>query len=157
MIKAPLITETPLINIGVATIVIREDNTKVNTVLLGRRLKEWGTGLLQCPGGHPDPNESFEMTAWRETFEETNLVLNIDTMKFLNYQDDYFSNIDRWYRTFFYAARPLNSNQLVINKEPTKCGGWNWYRLETLLPEELHAINAKTLMTIFQFLNGNQQ
>ena len=48
--------------------------TDGDRVLLGRKLRGFGTGYLVAPGGHVEPGETHEEAAVRETWEETGLV-----------------------------------------------------------------------------------
>jgi ADP-ribose pyrophosphatase YjhB (NUDIX family) len=105
--------------VGTSAVIIRN-----NSVLLGKRIGKFGNGLYQCPGGHPEPGETFEQTLVREGLEETGLDLHVGPL--ICYQDDYFAQIDRWYRTFFYTCWVRNDEE-PRNMEPEKCEGWKWF------------------------------
>lgn len=126
------------LHIGVAVLVFNREGK----VLLGKRLSEMGHGMYQAPGGHAEPNESFEKTADREVYEETGLETH--GIQFLCYQDNYFEAKDKWYRTFFYTAFLDYPDAQPQNMEPEKNEGWDWYDINDL-PQPMFEWNEETL------------
>ncbi|EHY56511.1 hypothetical protein HRR83_002404 [Exophiala dermatitidis] len=56
--------------------------------LLGRRLNSHGSNTYALPGGHLEFGETFQECAAREVLEETGLVLNSSTIRFLTATND---------------------------------------------------------------------
>ena len=139
--------------VGVAGVIRYSSDLHRPSLLLGKRIGKTGNGLLQCAGGHPEPGELFSKTIEREIREEIGfslLDLHIHN-EIMCYQDDYFENIDRWYRTFFIPI-DCYTWEIPPNPEPDKCEGWSWYNPDMLiLHHDLFAINANTFEQMKNF------
>lgn len=83
--------------VGVGAIVIKDGR-----ILIGRRMGKNGLGTWSMPGGHLDMGESPEMTAARETLEETGVV--VDNIQFIGYTNDIFPEKEKHYLTLWMAG-----------------------------------------------------
>jgi len=113
--------------IGVAVIALKGDK-----VLMGRRKNAHGEGTWQFPGGHLEPNESFEECAGRELQEETGI--RIKNIRLGPYTNDIFGKEQKHYVTLFVIGE-YDSGSVEV-REPEKCERWEWFKL-TRLPEPL--------------------
>ncbi|TNF53114.1 NUDIX domain-containing protein [bacterium] len=106
---------------------------KEGKILLGKRRSEThGHGEWSLPGGHLEKWESFEKCCSREVFEETGLdIRNIESLSFTN---DFFPDADLHYVTLYFTADYAGGE--LVNREPQKCEGWEWFDLKNL-PEPL--------------------
>lgn len=115
--------------VGIAVII--NNNGKV---LMGKRLNAHGDGSWSFPGGHLEYGESWEECAVRETLEETGL--HISNPQFGGITNDVFPELGKHYITIFMTAE--YSGEKVINCEPDKCEGWEWFvREKKELPSPL--------------------
>lgn len=124
-------------------------NPKNPTFLLGIRLNSHGSGTQALPGGHLEFGETFEECAIREVLEETGL--QITKPKFLTATNDFISSSSaassgrkgeegedkkedkKHYVTVFMVCERLNQEDEPENREPEKCGGWEWVDWESLV------------------------
>lgn len=120
-------------------------NPKNPTFLLGIRLNSHGSGTQALPGGHLEFGETFEECAIREVMEETGL--QITKPKFLTATNDFISSSSssssggkgeeeedkKHYVTVFMTCERLNQEDEPVNREPEKCGGWEWVDWESLV------------------------
>lgn len=102
---------------------------KEGKILLGRRKsKTHGHGEWSLPGGHLENWESFETCCSREVFEETGLLIkNIEKLSFTN---DIFPLAGLHYVTLYFMADYAGGE--LVNREPRKCEGWEWFDMERL-------------------------
>lgn len=102
---------------------------KEGKILLGkRRSKTHGHGEWSLPGGHLEKWESFEKCCSREVFEETGLqIKDIEKLSFTN---DFFPHAGLHYVTLYFTADYAGGK--IVNKEPHKCEGWEWFDMEKL-------------------------
>jgi 8-oxo-dGTP diphosphatase len=56
--------------------VFRDQANGSRQVLLGRKLRGFGKGMIMAPGGHVEPGESDAQTAIREVYEESGLTID---------------------------------------------------------------------------------
>jgi 8-oxo-dGTP diphosphatase len=131
--------------IGTAVVAIR-----AGKMLLGKRIAAHGNGMWQIPGGKPDPGETVLWTALRELEEETGLR-GRDPVLLASQRDD-FPEIGKRYTTFFIGVREPEGE--VVNREPDKCEGWEWFALDAL-PAPLFAIDESTLAAIRDFASSS--
>lgn len=114
--------------VGVGVMILKDGK-----VLLGRRKGAHGADQYAFPGGHLEFGESFTECAIRETEEETGIQIK-------NVQFQYTANIQKFvaeglhYAHISLIAEWVSGDPVV--KEPEKCGGWDWYPLDTL-PEPM--------------------
>lgn len=110
--------------IGVGVIILRQ-----NKVLLGRRKgprKGRDNGEYGLPGGLLEKNESFEMCAKREVFEETGLEdILVCPFTILRWNNDtnYFVDV------IFYAESNVGN---PIAREVDRVDTWEWFGLDNL-------------------------
>lgn len=100
-----------------------------NTILMGRRLGGWGSGLLCPPSGHVEQGESFSDAAIREALEEVGIEIAPESLKPFHIisrnnsegheRIDVYFTVDSWSGEF-------------VNKEPDKCSELVWVPLDTL-------------------------
>ena len=105
-------------SVGVAVIVI-----KSGKVLLGKRKGSHGAGYWAFPGGHLEMNESIEVCARREVFEETGI--SIDNIRYAAFTNDIFKEEKKHYVTLFVVADYHGGEIQVV--EPDKCEKWDWF------------------------------
>lgn len=130
----------PKVGIGVF---VRKDNT----ILLGKRKSmTHGHGEWGLPGGHLEMGETFEACCQREVFEETGLsIRNIRKLAFTN---DFFPESNLHYVTLYFTADYAGGE--LINKEPHKCEGWQWFWLDQL-PKPLFCGVEEIISNYFVF------
>ena len=109
--------------VGLGVIVVSDGK-----VLLGRRKNAHGGGTWSFPGGHLEKHETFEECAKREVMEEVGI--EIDNVLPLAFTNDIFEEEDRHYVTLFFRADYVGGH--VINMEPEKCDGWDWFGWDSL-------------------------
>lgn len=83
--------------------------------------------------------------------EETNISLDESTISFVCCQYDMFNSL--LYKTYFMMARFTGLEGDVLNMEPNKCEGWDWYSIDEL-PSPLFAISEQTHKQIFSAQNS---
>jgi 8-oxo-dGTP diphosphatase len=69
--------------------VFREDQLAGRQVLLGRKVRGFGKGLIMAPGGHVEPGESVEAAAVREAQEDVGITVSesdVDRIAVLTYR-----------------------------------------------------------------------
>jgi 8-oxo-dGTP diphosphatase len=90
-------------------------------------LSAHGNAQWSCAGGHVAYKETPEMAAIREVQEETGLVVTeLDKFYFTS---DVFED-GKHYITLFFIAKRWSGE--VVNMEPEKCAGWEWFDLQSL-------------------------
>jgi len=109
--------------VGIGVLVLKDGKT-----LLGKRIGAHGTGTWSPPGGHLEMGEAWEECAKRETLEETGL--QIKNVRFFAATNDIHKSESKHYVTVFLRA-DYESGE-VINKEPHKCAGWEWFDWEAV-------------------------
>jgi 8-oxo-dGTP diphosphatase len=116
-------------------------------LLLGRRIGRYGDGCWQLPGGKPQGDDADRAaTALRELHEETGLVGRAAVE--LASQVDDFPVVGKRYTTYFLGIEGVTGE--LVNREPDKNGGWDWFSLDAL-PTPLFMIHAPTLDAIRVF------
>ena len=110
--------------VGIGTIVISDDSK----ILMGKRLS---SGLYGFPGGHLERLESWEECGRRELHEETNIDVPEENFKFLVANNIIDPQTDFHYLDINLVCR-YPRDQELINTEPEKCGGWEWWTLEEI-------------------------
>ncbi|WP_035159686.1 nucleotide triphosphate diphosphatase NUDT15 [Cobetia crustatorum] len=109
--------------IGVGVIVQRPDAK----ILLGYRHKKGEEPSWCFPGGHVEPEESFEEAALRETEEETGLKLSNATItNFVQNIGGGASNLTG------VAYSELDSPQEADTREPEVFKYWKWFSLDEI-------------------------
>jgi 8-oxo-dGTP diphosphatase len=127
----------PRVGIGVLIFNVK------NELLLGQRLNSHGANTWSPPGGHLEFGESFEACAIREAAEETRL--QIKNPRVIGVTNDIFQADNKHYVSIFLrAAYP--ETQTIINNEPDKTTGWEWFDIEKL-PENLFLPLANFIAT----------
>lgn len=147
--------QPPQVRVGVGVFILSSPSTpspnstsKNPTFLLGIRLNSHGSGTQALPGGHLEFGETFEECAIREVLEETGL--QITKPRFLTATNDFISSSSsseekkeggkeeeekekKHYVTVFMVCERLNQEDEPENREPEKCGGWEWVDWESLV------------------------
>lgn len=117
-------TEWPRVGVGMITI-----HPEFRKILMGKRLSPYGYGTWNNPGGKLEFGEDPIECAIRETFEETNLIIDASSVHQLGYFNDkevYDNNLERHWVTLMFAGFVMNPSSL-LNKEPTKHSRWEWF------------------------------
>lgn len=102
-------------------------------ILVLRRSGAHGAGTWGLPGGHQEFGESPEITAVRETLEETGLVVRPTAR--LGFTDDPMPDIGRHYVTLFIRCTWVEGEPQL--REPEKATAIAW-----LTPDELRACRS---------------
>lgn len=111
-----------------SVVIVRRDNL----ILLGKRLKRYGFGQYQLPGGLVEPHETHEQAAVRELEQETGLKA-----KHLKYVSNFWRYDEEEKVGYFnFAFEVTDFEGEPRNLEPNKCAGWEWFPLWNL-PEPL--------------------
>ncbi len=113
-----------------------------NKILMGKRGKAFGEGSWAFPGGHLEKGEKVEECARRELKEEVGI--EPIEIKLLGVIND-LSNIpgqERQYLRFIFLIESYSGN--IINKEPDKCEGWEWFDIDKL-PKPIFVGHVKPL------------
>ncbi len=112
-------------------------------ILLIRRAKHPGKGLLALPGGHVDPNERFRDAAIRELREETRISAGdreippdelasfIDETKTRLFDDPYRSEKGRVVTQTYYFELPLSAPLFATHADDDAASA-AWYDLKSL-------------------------
>jgi 8-oxo-dGTP diphosphatase len=111
------------VRVGVACFVLRG-----HAVLVLRRDGAHQPGTYGLPGGKMEWGESAEQTAYRETREETGLV--IGNPRRLGFTSDYMPDDNLHYVTLFMQGQYQGGEPQVL--EPAKCPWVGWVQLSGL-------------------------
>ncbi len=113
--------------LGICTIVLNEDKTKV---LMGIRKGKYKASFYGLPGGMLELEETLENGARRELFEETSIVADklsyIGTVRELQGDNNFIH--------FVFCCSTFQGVPTLV--EPEKCEGWEWIDLENV-PENI--------------------
>lgn len=109
--------------IGVCVIVL--DNTK-KSVLLGRRINAYKSGMFGLPGGRVNLSEPLAKCARRELFEEAGL--QVKSLKYIGVVRELQNTYN--FIHFVYLCEKFEGK--LETKEPHKCEKWEWYSLDAL-------------------------
>ncbi|PYI09568.1 7,8-dihydro-8-oxoguanine triphosphatase NUDT15 [Aspergillus sclerotiicarbonarius CBS 121057] len=113
---------SPPTTIGVAVAVYVFN--KHGQTILGQRQGSLGAGTWGHPGGHLEPNETFETCAAREVLEETGL--QVTDIRFLTAINNIMPEAGKHYVTVFVGCRLLDEGVGPVVMEPEKCVRWEW-------------------------------
>ncbi|RCG19101.1 NUDIX domain-containing protein [Sphaerisporangium album] len=111
-------------------------------ILLGeRRNTGWRDGDWHLPSGHLDPGEAASAALIRETAEEIGVAVDAAAVRFAHLMHHFTD--DARTAMFFEVTQWTGE---VVNREPDKCAGWDWFPLDAL-PEQMipYAAEALTL------------
>lgn len=120
-------TETPKVGIGVIIL-------KDNKVLIGKRIGSHGENTWSFPGGHLERFETFKSCALRETKEETDLDIQLESENPVAITNDMFNEENKHYITLFLKAKIKSGEPKIM--EPNKCLKWKWVEWNKL-PKDL--------------------
>ena len=126
-------------NVGVSCEMVVKNGNKI---LMGKRGKVFGEGSWAFPGGHLEKGEAAEDCARRELKEEVGI--NPVKMELLGIIND-IPNISgqmRQYLRFIFLIEGYTGE--VVNNEPDKCDGWEWFDLDNL-PKPVFVGHVKVL------------
>ncbi len=126
-------------NVGVSVLVMKGDR-----ILLEKRAHAHGAGTWGPPSGHIDYGEAPEITAVRETHEETGVT--IDTVHFRCVTNDVFEMEQKHYITLWFDARYVAGEPAVTAPEEESQVGWfTWDALpQPLFLPFQHLLEGKT-------------
>jgi len=116
----PLALTKPTYPVGVSVLLTCGD-----MVLLGERINNTAAGMFSTPGGRIENEEDILTTAVRETYEETGIKLNKESLKVIAWREHkrfgghYF---------MFYVHAVVGTEVQAENKEPDKCKAWFWHQ-----------------------------
>ncbi|QIZ78821.1 NUDIX domain-containing protein [Ferrimonas lipolytica] len=120
-------TTTQRPSLGVGIIVRRADGA----ILCGKR-KGGHAPFWSIPGGHVEAGESFEAAAKRELQEETSL--SVPEVKVIGLTNNLKTFALEGIHSVSVCVLADYTGGEVINTEPDKCDGWEWF-LPTDLPQ----------------------
>lgn len=123
--------ENNAIGVGFGVMVLRDGK-----ILLGQRHLDpakadselHGEWTRTMPWGKMRFHESFEETCYRETFEETGLMINKDTIKIISITNDMVP--DKHFVTIWFLAEDVQGDAQVM--EPDEITQWQWFPLDAL-------------------------
>jgi 8-oxo-dGTP diphosphatase len=106
--------------------------TNRGKLLLGKRKNTTASGIYSTPGGKLEEGESILEGAMREAQEETGIVdfdeENLVIIGEQEHEDRYGGNSGKKYHmTYVHAPAIVSWKGDVINTEPNKCEGWEWF------------------------------
>lgn len=117
--------------VGVSVFLTRGDGR----ICLGVRKGSHGAGMLSTPGGHLEMYEDWATCAAREVAEETGLCLPPARFRFRGVTNDPMPAEGKHYVTIHVDAHISEAEAAaIVNAEPHKCAGWEWYAWP-LLPD----------------------
>lgn len=111
---------------------------KDDQVLLGkRRNTNWQDGKFGLVSGHVEAGESATAALIREAEEEAGIIVQPQDLQpvCVMYREMDRSNVD-----FFFACRQWQG--AVVNAEPDKCEGWEFYPLQRLPDDIIHYLKV---------------
>ena len=86
-------------------------NEDTEEVLVLDKVKKEGWEGLTFPGGHVEANESFQESAIREIYEETNLIVsNLEFVGFVQWIDSFSRQVGILYRTVDFQGQLVQAN-----------------------------------------------
>lgn len=114
----------PTFPVGVSILLVNRDGR----VALGWRPDNIPAGgFLSTPGGRIEENEHLEETAARELEEETGVRLAPTVFKILGFKEHF-----RFTGHYFLVYLAAYYDGQLERKEPDKCLGWEWWKLEDI-------------------------
>jgi len=99
------------------------------------------------PAGHLDDGEKIIDALIRESKEEIGISINLKDVKFVHVMHNK-SNDERL--AFFFEVQKWSGD--VKNMEPNKCGGLEWFSLDTL-PEKIVPYAKKSIKCYLKGIN----
>jgi 8-oxo-dGTP diphosphatase len=112
------------VRVGVAVLLHRDRNGR--GALMGLRKGSHGEDTWSFPGGHLEYGEKVNEAASRELWEETGIRIEPSEFRKLTFTNDFFEREHRHYITLYVEAYWDGETEPEV-KEPTKCGGWEWF------------------------------
>lgn len=111
-------------SVGVSVLIVREGK-----LLLGRRQNtSTADGLLSTPGGRLEMDEDRFGCAIREAKEEAGIEIEREDLFPLGFQELF--RYGKHYFMFYMLACRFRGE--IVNMEPSKCEGWDWYDLDDI-------------------------
>lgn len=122
-------------NVACALVAFIRDET--GRLLMVRRAKDPGKGLLAFPGGFADPDETAEAGLRREVLEEVGLEVEI-TDYLGSHQNPYsYRGITYPVLDLFYVCRVQSPTAERLTLQTSEIAGYEWRVPEDLKPEEI--------------------
>ncbi len=117
--------------VGVGIMILRDSK-----VLLGKRHSDpkkagsalHGEGTWTMPGGKLDFQEELEECAFRETFEETGIKINKNTLEVISLTNNIVE--DAHFVTIGFLCRDFDGEPKIM--EPDEIVEWEWFFLDKL-------------------------
>ncbi len=127
-------------HLGVCIIVVQSQTGKV---ALGQRKGGYAAGAYGLPGGRVEFGENLDQAADRELWEETGQ--SAGCLQKLGAVRE-FRSTQYTFTHFIYVKRDFAGE--LVNAEPDKCEGWEWYSLQELPGSLLPAHRAALTMLV---------
>lgn len=106
-------------------------------LLLLRKNTGFEDGNYGLVSGHLEPNETIMQAMVRETKEEAGIDINLNDLELLHVLNR--QELDNERIDFFFSATNWNGD--IINNEPHKCDGLEWFDLDNLPNNIIDYIN----------------
>ncbi len=125
----------------VVSLILEQDGK----ILMLKRPRQKG-GNYSLVGGKVDANESVTHAIIRESFEEAGLILKHENLRMVHVMHRE-KNAESFIHFFFFANQWQGT---IVNKEPDKCDGLEWFGLHELPINSASAI----LMAVVLYQQG---
>ncbi len=116
-------------------------------ILVTRRARNPGRGLLDFPGGFVDPGETLEQALQRELEEELGLKVDISDMKWLGSRANIYPYDGVTYHTCdsYFQIRLPNKPKLVCQDDVID---YEWRTLNSIDPDEFAFASSKSILLV---------
>lgn len=102
-----------------------------NRVLLSlRKGTGWMDGYYSLVAGHVEAGETAEEALIREAKEESGIILRAENAKFVHVMQRLKDDPNDSYIDMFFESEKWDGE--ITNTEPEKCGGLDWYDIDSV-------------------------